>query len=197
MQAPGRAEHPFGAGVERIGEGAAADDAARLHAIGLEGGNQLSRFLYVAVGRGFPQGAVAEVLVPVVDVEAARLEVILARQAPVQGHRRLPERHPGPVLAGVEVEHGVQCPGSLPRHRGEDVDVAIAADYGVDEGVRMCRGQVREALDLGALHQGVRQDRLPGAGLEHHLQLPEGRALEAADPGLELLAEPPPGTCGS
>ena len=111
-------------------------------------------------------------LVPVVDVEAARLEVVLANQAPVEGHRRLPEGHTGPVLAGVEVEHGVQGQGSLLRHRGEDIDVAIAADYGVDEGARMGGLQVCEALDLGALHQGVGQNRLCRAGFEHHLQTP-------------------------
>ena len=49
-------------------------------------------------------------------------------------------------------------------------------------------GHPGEALDLGALHQRVGQNGLCGAGFEHHLQLPEGSALEAPDPGLELLA---------
>ena len=136
-------------------------------------------------GRCLARLRIREVIVSVVQVEAARRQVgVLCDLAvevngPVQGDA-------GAEHAYVEVDHHPQRLLPLLRHIAQDLHVRGGAGNRADG--RLCLRQFGEAQHFAFLHQWIGQNGFLCAGVEDHFQFLERGAFEPGDAGRELFA---------
>ena len=179
---------PFGGCIVGEGEGTAGNDTGHRQPGALELVLEGLQVIDVLLRGPRPFGWILEVLVTVVGVQPRRLKSRCVVDGAVHLLGGALQSRARAVHSHVQVEHYQQGAVAAGSGRCQRLHVSHVSHCGTDPSLGMGVGNLREAAHFEVLHHRVGEDRLGGAGVEGHLELPQGGTLEPGDPGCQLFA---------